>query len=77
MDSNLSSARQCSDRLLAALLAEQSELAHQILKDPYTFDFLSLRPEMLECDLERGLIEQVSSPLYCSTAPSIRIIYKT
>lgn len=37
----------------------QSELAQQILKDPYTFDFLSLGPEMLERDLERGLIEHL------------------
>lgn len=41
------------------LPAEQSELAQQILKDPYTFDFLSLGPEMLERDLERGLIEHL------------------
>lgn len=41
------------------LPAEQSELAHQILKDPYTFDFLALGPEMLERDLERGLIEHL------------------
>jgi predicted nuclease of restriction endonuclease-like (RecB) superfamily len=43
------------------LPAEQSELAQQILKDPYTFDFLSLGPEMLERDLERGLIEHLRS----------------
>jgi predicted nuclease of restriction endonuclease-like (RecB) superfamily len=41
------------------LPAEQSELAQQILKDPYSFDFLSLGPEMLERDLERGLIEHL------------------
>ncbi|NKK70066.1 DUF1016 family protein [Rhizobium leguminosarum bv. viciae] len=41
------------------LPAEQSELAQQILKDPYTFDFLALGPEMLERDLERGLIEHL------------------
>lgn len=41
------------------LPAAQSELAQQILKDPYTFDFLSLGPEMLERDLERGLIEHL------------------
>lgn len=41
------------------LPAPQSELAQQILKDPYTFDFLSLGPEMLERDLERGLIEHL------------------
>ncbi|WP_187436051.1 PDDEXK nuclease domain-containing protein [Bradyrhizobium hipponense] len=43
------------------LPADQSELAQQILKDPYTFDFLSLGPEMLERDLERGLIEHLRS----------------
>ena len=41
------------------LPAGQSELAQQILKDPYSFDFLSLGPEMLERDLERGLIEHL------------------
>ena len=41
------------------LPAPQSELAHQILKDPYNFDFLSLGPEMLERDLERGLIDHL------------------
>lgn len=43
------------------LPAEQSELAQQILKDPYTFDFLSLGPDMQERDLERGLIEHLRS----------------
>ncbi|WP_453998087.1 PDDEXK nuclease domain-containing protein [Afipia felis] len=41
------------------LPAAQSELAQQILKDPYSFDFLSLGPEMLERDLEQGLIEHL------------------
>jgi predicted nuclease of restriction endonuclease-like (RecB) superfamily len=41
------------------LPAPQSELARQILKDPYNFDFLSIGPEMLERDLERGLIEHL------------------
>ncbi|WP_461357525.1 PDDEXK nuclease domain-containing protein [Bradyrhizobium sp. USDA 4454] len=31
------------------------------MKDSYTFDFLSLGPEMLERDLERGLIEHLRS----------------
>lgn len=43
------------------LPAPQSELAHQLLKDPYSFDFLSLGSEMLERDLERGLIEHLRS----------------
>ncbi|WP_033425870.1 PDDEXK nuclease domain-containing protein [Hymenobacter aerophilus] len=43
------------------LPAQQSELAQQILKDPYTFDFLSLGPEAQERDLERGLLAHVRS----------------
>ena len=41
------------------LPAPQSELARQILKDPYSFDFLSLSNEARERDLERGLIEHL------------------
>ena len=37
----------------------QSELAQQILKDPYNFDFLTLGAEMLEKDLEKGLLEKL------------------
>lgn len=39
--------------------AERSELAQELVKDPYSFDFLSLGPDMLERDLERGLIEHL------------------
>ena len=62
IDSNLF-ARQGSalTNFSRTLPADQSELAQQILKDPYTFDFLSLGPEMLERDLERGLIEHLRS----------------
>ncbi|MBI4747055.1 MAG: DUF1016 domain-containing protein [Acidobacteria bacterium] len=42
-----------------ALPATQSELAHQILKDPYNFDFLSLGKDAYERDLERGLLEYI------------------
>ena len=41
------------------LPAPQSELAQQILQDPYTFDFLSLGPAAQERDLERGLLDHV------------------
>ncbi|MGC2365572.1 MAG: DUF1016 N-terminal domain-containing protein, partial [Candidatus Sulfotelmatobacter sp.] len=37
------------------LPAPQSELAQQLIKDPYNFDFLTLGPEVLERDLERSL----------------------
>lgn len=38
------------------LPAPQSELAQQLLKDPYNFDFLSLHDEAVERDLEKGLL---------------------
>jgi len=38
------------------LPAPQSELAQQLLKDPYNFDFLSLGQEAQERDIERGRI---------------------
>jgi predicted nuclease of restriction endonuclease-like (RecB) superfamily len=41
------------------LPAPQSELAQQLVKDPYNFDFLTLGPEMSERDLELGLLEQL------------------
>lgn len=41
------------------LPAPQSELAQELIKDPYSFDFLALGPEMLERDLERGLLEHL------------------
>ncbi len=41
------------------LPAPQSDLAQQILKDPYNFDFLDLGAETLERDLERGLTTHI------------------
>ncbi|WP_116808293.1 PDDEXK nuclease domain-containing protein [Steroidobacter cummioxidans] len=41
------------------LPAAQSELAQQLIKDPYSFDFLALKPDMLERDLQRGLIDHL------------------
>lgn len=38
---------------------QQSDLAQQIIKDPYVFDFLSLRNDYNERVLEQGLIEHV------------------
>jgi predicted nuclease of restriction endonuclease-like (RecB) superfamily len=43
------------------LPAAQSELAQQLIKDPYSFDFLALGPDLLERDLERGLLEHLRS----------------
>lgn len=41
------------------LPAPQSDLAQQLLKDPYTFDFLSLGAAAQERELERGLLAHV------------------
>jgi len=41
------------------LPAAQSDLAQQLIKDPYSFEFLSLRPDLLERDLQRGLIDHL------------------
>ena len=38
----------------------QSDLATQLLKDPYLFDFLSLTPEHTERELERALIDHIT-----------------
>lgn len=37
----------------------QSELAQQVLKDPYNFDFLTLGREAQERELERGLLDHI------------------
>jgi len=44
------------DRVLPS---PQSDLAQQITKDPYNFDFLMLGPDAHERDLERGLLEHL------------------
>lgn len=41
------------------LPSPQSDLAQQILKDPYNFDFLTLSNEAHERDLEAGLLEHI------------------
>jgi predicted nuclease of restriction endonuclease-like (RecB) superfamily len=41
------------------LPAPQSELARQVLKDPYVFDFLSVGQEAEERDIEAALIEHI------------------
>jgi predicted nuclease of restriction endonuclease-like (RecB) superfamily len=43
------------------LPAPQSELAQQIIKDPYSFEFLGLDGEILERDLERSLLDRLSA----------------
>jgi len=41
------------------LPAPQSDLAQQVLKDPYNFDFLSLGKEAQERDLEAALVDHI------------------
>jgi len=41
------------------LPAPQSELAQQILKDPYNFEFLTTYDSMIERDLHKGLLEHL------------------
>ncbi len=41
------------------LPSPQSDLAKQLLKDPYNFDFLTLSADAQERDLERGLLERL------------------
>lgn len=42
------------------LLSPQSELANELLKDPYHFDFLQLSEKALEREIESGLVKQIS-----------------
>ncbi|PJK08455.1 hypothetical protein CO614_05630 [Lysobacteraceae bacterium NML120232] len=42
------------------LPAPHSDLAAQVLKDPYIFDFLSLTPEHTERELENALLEHIT-----------------
>jgi predicted nuclease of restriction endonuclease-like (RecB) superfamily len=42
------------------LPSPQSDLAQQILKDPYNFDFLTLTTDYNERDLEKGLVEHIT-----------------
>ena len=46
------------DKLLPA---PQSELAIQTMKDPYVFDFIPFREDMLERDIENALTKQITA----------------
>ncbi len=43
------------------LASPQSDLAQQLIKDPYSFDFLGLTAEISERELERSLLEHLRS----------------
>lgn len=42
---------------------KQSELAIQTMKDPYIFDFVQMKDDMIELDIERELVNNVSKLL--------------
>jgi len=44
----------------ATLPSPQSDLAQQVFKDPYIFDFLTMADDYQEKDLERSLIEHIT-----------------
>jgi len=45
----------------ATLPQPQSDLAQQLIKDPYSFDFLSLAQNVQERDLEKALLDRIRS----------------
>lgn len=53
--------RKSADQLWWTLPAPQSDLAQELSKDPYSFDFLALGPAISESELEQGLIEHLRS----------------
>ena len=48
-----------ADQFPRTLPPPQSDLTQQVLKDPCTFDFLSLGEEAHERDIERGLTDHI------------------
>ena len=48
---------------VSRLPSPQSELAAQTMKDPYVFDFIPFREEMLERDIEQALVRNVTKLL--------------
>ncbi len=51
---------QAISNFASTLPAPQSDLAAQVLKDPYVFDFLSLTPEYNERELETALVDHIT-----------------
>ena len=45
------------------LPAPQSELAVQTMKDPYIFDFISFKEDMVEKDIEKALVQDITKLL--------------
>jgi predicted nuclease of restriction endonuclease-like (RecB) superfamily len=49
-----------TSNFLARLPSPQSRLAHELLKNPYNFDFLGLHDDALERDIEHASIEHIT-----------------
>ena len=60
---NVRPLHQKSTNFEARLPASQSELALQTMKDPYLFDFIPLKENMLERDIEQALVKDVTKLL--------------
>ena len=45
------------------LASPQSELAAQTMKDPYVFDFIPFKEDMMERDIEQALVKDVTKLL--------------
>ncbi len=57
------SGRQSPNNFKETLPKAQSDLAEQILKDPYNFGFLTLETAYREKELEQGLIDHIQKLL--------------
>lgn len=45
------------------LVSPQSELAMQTMKDPYVFDFIPFKEDMIERDIEKALVQDITKLL--------------
>lgn len=66
IESDLYSRQVTADKVtnfVGRLSNSQSELAVQTMKDPYVFDFIPMKADMLERDIENELVKNVTSLL--------------
>ena len=47
------------DNFERTLPAPQSDLAHDLIKDAYTFDFLTISPDLQERDVQKALVDHI------------------
>ncbi len=66
LESNLYARQATADKISNfenRLPAPQSELATQMMKDPYIFDFIPFKADMLERDIENAMVAEVTKLL--------------